>query len=218
MLSPLKLFLRDRNPAVVAAWRKEFVDCPEVDISEGPIFEGPRASAVLSPANSFGFMDGGIDLAYLNRWPTAQAAFRDALRAERIPFLPVGQCRQLLMDVYDDFMSIIFAPTMFSPGDIRGTINVYLALHSVLWKFKPFGISILCPGMGTGVGQMEPEVAAYQMRMAYQHAIKQAFDPGIDTERARHLERWLKIGGPQLPLIRYDAAVAILRRDELACR
>ena len=37
----------------------------QLQISYGDIFKGaPAADAIVSPANSFGFMDGGIDYAY----------------------------------------------------------------------------------------------------------------------------------------------------------
>ena len=45
------------------AWGKAFSDVPGVIVVEGDILEG-RCDAVVSPANSFGFMDGGIDLTY----------------------------------------------------------------------------------------------------------------------------------------------------------
>jgi hypothetical protein len=59
--------LRDRNPGVVEAWRQYFADCRDVTVSAGDIFAEP-ADAVVSPANSFGFMDGGIDMGYSLRF------------------------------------------------------------------------------------------------------------------------------------------------------
>jgi hypothetical protein len=56
----LRFRLRDTNGAVVDAWQRHFADCADVAVSAGDIFHEP-ADAIMSPANSFGFMDWGID-------------------------------------------------------------------------------------------------------------------------------------------------------------
>lgn len=43
------------------AWINDFADCPNVTILNGNILE-TECDAIVSPANSFGFMDGGLDL------------------------------------------------------------------------------------------------------------------------------------------------------------
>ncbi len=60
MSNGLTIHLRDRNPAIADAWNRQFVGIPDVHVSCGPIFD-VTADAVVSPANSYGFMDGGID-------------------------------------------------------------------------------------------------------------------------------------------------------------
>jgi hypothetical protein len=65
----MRYYLRDRNPQIVQAWKKHFNGVGDVDISCGDIFDlGDRIDAVVSPANSFGFMDGGIDYVYSLRF------------------------------------------------------------------------------------------------------------------------------------------------------
>ncbi|KAJ8314435.1 hypothetical protein KUTeg_006585 [Tegillarca granosa] len=59
--------LRDFNSQMVKAWEEAFEKyIPDmIQVSLGDIFNGaPAADAIVSPANSFGFMDGGIDMAY----------------------------------------------------------------------------------------------------------------------------------------------------------
>ncbi|XP_070568655.1 uncharacterized protein [Ptychodera flava] len=57
--------LRDINKRLVDAWRDSFSEHKNVKVSHGDIFTGaPAADAIVSPANSFGFMDGGIDMVY----------------------------------------------------------------------------------------------------------------------------------------------------------
>ncbi len=59
----MKIILVDTNQAVVEAWRAVGLE----EAHCGSIFDYP-AVAIVSPANSFGFMDGGIDLAYSERF------------------------------------------------------------------------------------------------------------------------------------------------------
>lgn len=54
----MKLVLADVKPALVAPWRRAFEGVTQVEVREGSIFDVP-ADALVSPANSFGFMDGG---------------------------------------------------------------------------------------------------------------------------------------------------------------
>jgi hypothetical protein len=63
----VRYHLRDINLSVVAAWSECFAGMSDVAISHGDIF-GEPADAIVSPANSFSFMDGGIDLAYSLRF------------------------------------------------------------------------------------------------------------------------------------------------------
>jgi hypothetical protein len=63
ILPALTVHLRDINTGVVKAWEQAFADAPGVFVSRGDIFE-QKADAIVSPANSFGYMDGGIDLLY----------------------------------------------------------------------------------------------------------------------------------------------------------
>ena len=59
----IKIYLRDKNIHIVNAWKKAFCGDSNVEVSCGNIFD-LTADAIISPANSFGFMDGGIDLVY----------------------------------------------------------------------------------------------------------------------------------------------------------
>jgi O-acetyl-ADP-ribose deacetylase (regulator of RNase III) len=56
----LKIILGDKNPELIAAWQTEFVSLPDVNIRGGNILL-VKADALVSPANYFGFMDGGLD-------------------------------------------------------------------------------------------------------------------------------------------------------------
>lgn len=61
----MRLVLAAVEPPLADAWERFCGDLEFVSIHEGDILE-VACEAVVSPANSFGFMDGGIDAQYLD--------------------------------------------------------------------------------------------------------------------------------------------------------
>src|SRR5262245_15476606 len=59
---PLRLSLGDLSATVVAALTAEFAEIDSVEVVEGNLLD-LSADAIVSPANSFGDMSGGIDKA-----------------------------------------------------------------------------------------------------------------------------------------------------------
>ena len=64
---PLPLILAAVEPPLADAWERFCGDVPFVTVHRGSILE-VETDAVVSPANSFGFMDGGIDAVYLDHF------------------------------------------------------------------------------------------------------------------------------------------------------
>ena len=169
----LSIHLRDINPAVAKAWEQQFAGRHDVEVSCGDIFEH-RADAIVSLANSFGYMDGGIDLIYsrvLGRH--LEGELQALLRDRHFGELPVGQA-VILPTGHGSIPYLVSAPTMRVPTGIGRTANVYLAFRAALIAIlrhnegsAPGIRSLLVPGLGTGVGDMPPERAARQMRIAY---------------------------------------------------
>lgn len=158
--------------AMARAWSKHFGSQPGVTIHEGDILT-KRADAILSPANSFGFMDGRIDLAYSHffGWDL-QDRLRERLRREYSGELPVGSA-VIVSTHHQDIRYLVSAPTMRVPANIADTVNVYLAFRSALLVVKAAAEtkSLLSPALGTGVGGMPVERAARQMYAAYAEVI-----------------------------------------------
>ena len=170
---PLSYRLRDTNRAVVEAWRQHFASWPEVVVSEGDIFD-EAADALVSPANSFGFMDGGIDLAYSLRFGwSLQDRLQAVLRAEHDGELPIGQA--VIVETGDArYPLLVSAPTMRVPMDVSQTVNAFLAFRAVIRCVQDYNRtgrgpieSILSPGLATAVGGMHPQTCARQMAYAY---------------------------------------------------
>ena len=167
------LKLRDLHPGMVQAWKEHFAGVSGVEISQGDIF-GEPADALVSPANSFGFMDGGIDLAYSEHFGwDLQQRLRDHLLAEHDGELPVGQA--VIIATHDPTLPwLISAPTMRIPHDVSETVNAYLAFRAVLRAVRAFNRvqpgaigTVLCPGLGTAIGRLPFRLCAQQMRHAY---------------------------------------------------
>lgn len=172
-LSEVKITLRDVKTDLISVWEEYFRDIPNVEIEHGDIFRTP-ADAIVSPANSFGFMDGGIDLAYSNRlgW---QVSFQlqDIIFEQHDGELPVGQAIMLQTGDFE-YPWLISAPTMRVPSSIVHTPNAYLAFRAVLRAVREHNQtqampirSLLCPGLGTAIGRLPVEVCAKQMKAAY---------------------------------------------------
>lgn len=170
----LTVKLRDIHPGMVAAWRHHFEGVADIEVSEGDIFGGGGADAIVSPANSFGFMDGGIDLVYSEffGWDL-QARLQTHLQVEHDGELPVGQAT-LVPTHHADIPWLVCAPTMRIPSDVSETTHAYLAFRATLRAIRAFNAAglgpirtVLCPGLGTAVGRMPHERCARQMRHAH---------------------------------------------------
>ena len=61
----MKLILSATETSLSDAWEKSCGDLDFVEIQRGSILE-VDCDALVSPANSFGFMDGGIDALYMD--------------------------------------------------------------------------------------------------------------------------------------------------------
>jgi len=171
----MKFYLRDRNPRITEAWEMFFKDNPDFDISTGNIFEGAKTDAIISPANSFGFMDGGIDAVYTALFGVQlQNRLQALIKEQFCGEIPVGQAAIIETD-HARHKYLICAPTMRVPETVRGTVNAFLAFRASLIVIKNFNKlpdfepieSVLCPGLGTAVGEMTAWSCARQMYEAY---------------------------------------------------
>lgn len=195
----MNVILFDHKADLVKAWARAFsrpsrgsmsdarrawnVSCVQGDL-EG--FGDCRFDALVSPANSFGIMDGGIDLAYAERY--GEQLGRRVRRHNELFWSgvqPVGTAVIVpLRDDFDQVPYLVHAPTMMTPGPVAGTPNVYLAFKAVLEAVAVHNLghrdehvvphstrveTILCPGLGTGTGRVSPESAAAQMAVALRH-------------------------------------------------
>ncbi|RYG66174.1 Appr-1-p processing protein [bacterium] len=175
----MKIYLTSVEPELAKAWRQFCGDLDFVTVHEGSIFD-LECDAVVSPANSFCFMDGGIDLLYSKRFGwQVQERLQELILNEHHGELLVGAAE--IVETEAAIPYLIAAPTMRVPMILRDTINPYLAAraavllvqHGVFRAGKLQGTrvsevvqSVAFPGLGTGVGQVGGAVCAHQVRTA----------------------------------------------------
>jgi len=187
----MQIHLRDLSKALVDAWAREFANVPSVTVSCGDIFSNApglvepdaaidvTADAIVSPANSFGFMDGGIDAVYTYHFGEGlQQRLQEVIAVEHGGELPVGAA-VVVPTMHADIPWCISAPTMRVPRDVATTVNAYLAFRAALRAILAHNASgrlsairsVLCPGLGTAVGRMPAARCARQMRAAWERVL-----------------------------------------------
>jgi O-acetyl-ADP-ribose deacetylase (regulator of RNase III) len=161
----MKIVLTAMDQALADAWRAHCGDIPNVSVHHGSIFD-VACDAMVSPANSFGFMRGGIDALYAKRFDGIEARVRSAISIRYAGEMPVG--RALMVETGDAQVRwLISAPTMRSPTILPpDTDNPRRAITAALRIAEGQIETIAFPGMGTGVGGVAPEACARQAREA----------------------------------------------------
>jgi len=175
--STLRLSLCDINAEMTDAWLDAFFGVEAVEILQGDLLE-TGADAVVSPANSFGDMSGGVDKRIDDFYRgAAQEAIIRRIGEEFLGELPVGMATIVPMGKAR-IPLMIAAPTMRTPEDVSKTIHAYLAMRAVLVAVHRHNARhestirmVALPGLCTGVGRMPYSVAAHQMRAAYDNVV-----------------------------------------------
>ena len=174
---PDKITLVDLNKPLVDYWNEAFKDEPRVTAEQGDYFDVP-ADVMVSPANSFGIMDGGIDLAIRNiLGEDVEAKLQEEIAIHFHGELPVGSA--ILIDTHHEkWKFLVAAPTMRTPGNVRDTTNAYTAFRAALLAVGHFNMdtlgpkpknvrSMVCCGLATGCGKMTYSRCAVQMKAAW---------------------------------------------------
>lgn len=185
----MNLILCDYNSILCAEWEKNFQNEPEVQIVCGDFKSVLEYDCIVSPANSFGIMDGGFDLALVNYFgQELMERVQDKIRAEYAGEQPVGTC--LIVETGNKkHPYLAHTPTMRIPHIIREYDTVYNAMRAMLLAVRKHSDIkiVLCTGLGTVTGKVSPAVAAKQMYMAYKSVMQPLqqinWQIAVDTEQ-----------------------------------
>jgi O-acetyl-ADP-ribose deacetylase (regulator of RNase III) len=211
----MNIILTSVEPALADAWERFCGELPFVTVHRGSIFD-VSCDAVVSPANSFGFMDGGIDLLYTSYFGgQVQERLQEAIREGHHGELLVGAAEVVETD-NPDLPFMVAAPTMRVPTILRDSVNPYLAARAVLLLVKQgtfahgtyagervadYIETVAFPGLGTGVGRIGPNTCARQLRAAMDSVLlgyevfpvswvdAQHRHQGLYTDRIRDLQQ-----------------------------
>lgn len=140
------------------------------------LIESEKIHIIVSPANSLGFMDGGIDIYYMQLFPGIQNIVQDKIRSFGIisalgrPMLPIGSA-MIVPTGSPNCPLLACVPTMFLPERITGTQNVYWAMRGLLTLLETkiednANLTIAIPCFGTGVGKLSATESATQVQKA----------------------------------------------------
>ena len=165
-----EVYFVDTNPLLIKAWNSMFSNYREVNIIEGDIFQFAE-NCIVSPSNSYGFMDGGIDIQFINFFGSSiQRIVREEILLNSNGLLPVGLSR-IVRTNHKKIPYLIIAPTMVTPEYVEEN-NAYRAFRAVLriaQKNDRHINKLYCPGLATGIGGVSEEDAAQQMLEAYRN-------------------------------------------------
>lgn len=169
------LILVDPKKQLCEAWRTAFQNYPEVEIINGRFEQIPAYDCMVSAANSFGLMDGGVDLAITNYFgQSLQTQVQRVILARYNGEQPVGTSF-ITETNHPVHPFLAHTPTMRVPMPIANTDNVYLAMKAMLQAVKDFNAeserirTVVCPGLGTATGRVPFAEAARQMELAYRY-------------------------------------------------
>lgn len=126
----------------------------------------------VSPANSFGVMDGGIDEIYMEMFQGIQEFIQDEIKQKSfLKFygkhtLPVGSA---FLSRFKN-IQIVCAPTMSTPQNIeRSPQNVYYAMYAIIKVCEHLSDDTIVgvPGLGTGVGGLSGNESGHEIFKAF---------------------------------------------------
>lgn len=199
-MSSLNLILVDPNAGLCVAWHKYFNGLPNVEILNGYFEQLSEFDCIVSAANSFGLMDGGVDLAIVRYFGyDLMARVQHRILNEYLGEQPVGTS-MIVETGHPHHPFIAHTPTMRVPMEINRTDHAYLAMWAMLLAIRSHNQSeqrpinrVACPGLGTATGQVPVNEAARQMALAYKNFLKPP--QSIDWRYASERQAEIKYGG-----------------------
>jgi O-acetyl-ADP-ribose deacetylase (regulator of RNase III) len=196
-LTQIKFKFVDIQPDLINELHTQFQPFPNFEYIND-FFQGVEEfDCMVSPANSFGLMDGGIDKAISQffGWDL-QLRVQERILKEFNGIQPVGT--SIIVPTNNpDHPWLAHTPTMETPKIVKDTDNAYRAFAGLLNALTAFNgnnsnpiKTVLCPGLGTAVGCMPFKRAAVQMALAYEHAVKlpEKIDWGYASTRGSEIE------------------------------
>jgi O-acetyl-ADP-ribose deacetylase (regulator of RNase III) len=202
-VNDLRLILVSPEPLLCAAFREQFAELQSVEVVDGVFEKLPEFDCLVSPANSFGLMDGGTDAAIIRFFGDAlQTRVQQRILADYLGEQPVGT--SLIVETgHPRHPYLAHTPTMRVPMSVARTDYIYLAMWAMLTAVhrhnrqsnRPIR-TVACPGLGTGIGRMPFPEAGRQMALAYRYFLSppRGLNWQIATQRQTKIARGGDLG------------------------
>lgn len=187
----MKIYFLDRNEAMISAWKNWFGDTVNIEKTEFEDFMNLHSEVdiIVSPANSFGLMDGGYDLAITEYFgEELMHCVQEKIIKEWYGEQPVATSISVKIPNSDKWL--IHTPTMRTPEIIKDERIIYQCTRTTLIEANKLGLdSIVIPAFGGGVGNVEPDIIAKYMYIAYEQVKNVPAE--IDWDYASRMEEIL---------------------------
>jgi O-acetyl-ADP-ribose deacetylase (regulator of RNase III) len=173
------LLLAGSDEALLHSWQMEFAAWSNaVKVVQASIEDViAQVDALISPGNSYGQMDGGVDRAISRRFPDVQRAVWASIGDRYHGYQPVGAA-DVVATNDPSCPWLVYAPTMRVPMPLENGREI--AVHDAFWaallaidahnsRHPDAGAirTVASPGFGTGYGRVNPQRAAELMATAY---------------------------------------------------
>lgn len=172
-LGNLLIIFIDKQKNVVEALTRHFGDLFNVQCYRGDIYQIPKADCVACPGNSYGLLEESIEKSITYMFKEINERIQTVINNIHYGEQPVGTC--FMLETHDpNYKYLAHVPTCRFPKDVSETHNAYLAFRALLTgvlnhnKISDNKIyTVVCTPFCTGVGNMDPDEAIRQMRIAY---------------------------------------------------
>lgn len=181
----MQIYLLDINPEMTDTWEKYFKHTGTKIVNQDFktfMTEHPNMEAIVSPANSFGLMDGGYDKAIIEYF--GQELMEDVQKEIIKTWCgeqPVGTSMSVAIknkyflkhiDEEKTLMLhslLIHTPTMRTPEVINDPRIIYQCMRTTLIEAINQRVdSIVIPAFGGCTGKVKPDTIAKMMYLAYE--------------------------------------------------
>ncbi|NEO56417.1 MAG: phage tail protein [Okeania sp. SIO3B5] len=174
----MKLILVAPNRSLYDAFQEHFHYLPNLEIINNYFETVSEYNCLVSPGNSFGLMDGGMDAAIIKYFGDfLMTSVQQKILDEYLGEQPVGTST-IVETGHSQHPFLAHTPTMRVPMSIAGTDIPYIAMWAMLLAVRHHNRqqkqkiqNVVCPGLGTGIGKVSYQEAARQMALAYDHFV-----------------------------------------------
>lgn len=182
------IYLLDIDKKMTEEWNQQFNGKKDVivvnDDFECFMNHHQGIEAVVSPGNSFGIMDGGLDQAIVDYFGIdVQNATQKYIKKAYLGEQPVGTSFSISIPGDKD-CHLIHTPTMRIPQVILDPRIIYTCMRSTLVEMKKSNYKeVVIPAFGHCTGAVPSPVVAYLMRKGYESVVEKDLCENISWEK-----------------------------------